>query len=199
MNKISMYALITSAAMLSTLGTMTQVSADPIPYEGRATLCYIGAVPPSVEQKGKSGVTYMSDVVSLYYIQTAPVGETPPAGLVNGWELLISDMKATMRVYWLDWTSALTPTAYVGTTGTVLEETGSIKTKDLSTLSGTLQGTGELAGISVDYVLTLNPDATPNCPGDYPAQCFDIVGGCLPAEPPYVEGPTVYEISGFVN
>lgn len=198
MNKISKYALITSAALLPTLGMVVLVSADPMPYEGTATMCWISAVPPSVEQKGKSGVTYMSDVVSLYYIQTAPVGETSPAGLVNGWELLISDMKATKQVYWLDWTGVLIPTDYVGIPGTALEETASIKTKDLSTLSGTWQGTGDLAGTSVDYVLTIIPDATPDCPSEQPLQCADI-NGCLPAEPPYVLGPTVYEMSGFVN
>lgn len=180
-------------------GYLAEAAADPAPYEGTATLCFIGAAPPSVEQKGKNGVTYVSDAVSLYYIQTAPVGTTPPAGLVNGWEVLTSDMKITNKVYWLDWTGVLTPTAYVGTTGTVLEETASIKTKDLSTLSGTWQGTGDLVGTSVDYVLVLNPAATPDCPSEYPPQCADILGGCLPAEPPYVEGPTVYDMSGFVN
>ena len=136
---------------------------------------------------------YVSDVVSLYYIQTAPAGDPPPAGLVNGWELLISDMKITRKVYWLDWTGVLIPTDYVGTTGTVLEETASVKTKDLSTLSGTWEGTGDLAGTSVDYVLTVNPDATPDCPSEHPDQCADV-GGCLPADP-----PTVYEMSGFVD
>lgn len=199
MNEIWKYASITSAALLLTLGVVAQVSADPVPYEGTATLCYIGATPPSVEQKGNSGVTYMSDVVSLYYMETAPVGTDPPAGLVNGWELLMSDLKITRKVYWLDWKGVLIPTDYLGVPGTTLEETASIKTKDLSTLSGTWQGTGDLAGTSVDYVLTIIPDATPNCPSEYPAQCAVIVGGCLPAEPPYVEGPTVYAMSGFVN
>ena len=199
MKKISKYMSITSAALLLVCGMMVQVSADPVPYEGTATLCYIGAVPPSVEQKGKSGVTYMSEVVSLYYMETAPIGTEPPAGLVNGWELLTSDMKITGKVYWLDWTGVLIPTVYVGMPGTTLEETASIKTKDLSTLSGTWQGTGDLVGTTVDYVLTIVPDATPVCPSEYPAQCADIEGGCLPAEPPYVEGPTVYEMSGFVN
>lgn len=199
MNKLSKYVSITFAALLLALGTVVQVSADPVPYEGTATLCFIGATPPSVEQKGKRGVTYMSDVVSLYYLETAPVGSDPPAGLVNGWEMLTSDMKITAKVFWLDWIGVLIPTDYIGMPGTTLEETASIKTKDLSTLSGTWQGTGDLADTSVDYVLTIIPDATPNCPSEQPAQCADIAGGCLPAEPPFVEGPTVYEMSGFVN
>jgi hypothetical protein len=196
MNTITKYAFTISMALLFALG-MSQTFAEPMPYEGTATLCFIGAEPPSVEQKGNASPTYVSNVVSLYYIQTAPVGETPPAGLVNGWELLISDMKITRKVYWLDWTSVLVPMDYVGKA--VLEETASVKTSDLSTLSGTLQGTGDLEGTSVDYVLTIIPDATPDCPSEQPLQCADIEGGCLPAVPPYVEGPTVYDISGFVN
>ena len=198
MNKITKYALTLSTAALFAVG-MLQALADPIPYEGTATLCFISAIPPQIDQKGNSGVSYMSGAVSLYFIQTAPVGGTPPEGLVNGWELLTSDMKSTRKVYWLNWTGVLTPTAYVGTTGTVLEETASIKTKDLSTLSGTWEGTGDLEGTSVDYVLTLNDDATPNCPSEQPLQCGDINGGCLPAEPPFFLGPTVYDMSGFVN
>jgi hypothetical protein len=180
--------------MLLGLGAL-QASDDDI-YLGTATLCYVGTVPPVVTQKGNSPVVYISNAVHLYYIQTAPIGETPPVGLVNGWELLVSDMKMTKTVSWLDWTGVLIPTDYLGTEGTTLEETASIKTKDLSTLSGTWQGTGELEGVSVDYVLTINEDASPDCPGVYPPQCEDI-GGCVPAEPPYYVGPTVYNMSGF--
>jgi len=186
----SIFSIITATA-LSFLVGMPQAVADPVPYSGTATLCFVGALPPTVEQKGKNGVTYVSDVVSLYYLQT-------DNALVNGWEVLTSSMKITKKVYWLDWTGVLTPTAYVGTTGTVLEETASIKTKDLSTLSGTWQGTGDLTGTSVDYVLVQNPTATQNCPSEQPLQCADV-GGCLPAEPPYVEDPTIYDMSGFVN
>lgn len=199
MSMVSKYTVITPVALLLALGAVVPVSADPVPYEGTATLCFIGATPPSVEQKGKNGVTYMSDVVSLYYLETAPVGTDPPYGLVNGWEMLTSDMKITAKVFWLDWIGVLIPTDYIGMPGTTLEETASIKTKDLSTLSGTWHGTGDLAGTSVDYVLTIIPDATPNCPSEQPAQCADITGGCLPAAPPFVTGPTVYEMSGFVN
>jgi hypothetical protein len=186
----SVLSIITATA-LSYLAGVPLAIADPVPYAGTATLCFVGAVPPTVEQKGNGGVSYLSGAVSLYYIQT-------DNALVNGWEVLTSDMKITKKVYWLDWTGVLTPTAYVGTTGTVLEETASIKTKDLSTLSGTWQGTGDLLGTSVDYVLVLDPVATPNCPSEQPIQCADV-GGCLPAEPPFVEGPTVYDMSGFVN
>ena len=178
---------------------MPQALADPIPYQGTATLCFIGAVPPSIEQKGEGGVTYVSDMVNLYYIQTAPVGVDPPAGLVNGWELLTSDMKIIEKVYRLDWKGVLTPTAYAGTTGTALEEIASIETSDLSTLSGTWRGSGELADTRVDYLLTVVPGAKADCPSDPPPQCADIAGGCLPAEPPFVEEPIVYDISGYVN
>ena len=68
--------------------------------------------PPVITQKGNSPVAYISNAVQLYYIQTAPVGEVPPVGLVNGWELLVSDMKMTKTVYWLDWTGVLIPTGY---------------------------------------------------------------------------------------
>ena len=193
MKRASKYAFTTFTTMLLGLGAL-QASASEGPYEGTATLCYVGAVPPVITQKGNSPVAYISNAVQLYYIQTAPVGEVPPVGLVNGWELLVSDMKMTKTVYWLNWTGVLVPTGYPE--GTALEETAAIKTKDLSTLSGTWQGTGELEGVSVDYVLTINEDATPDCPGVYPPQCEDI-GGCVPAEPPYYVGPTVYDMSGF--
>ena len=176
---------------LSFLFTSQNANADPVPYEGSATLCFIGGTPPTVDQKGKGGVSYVSDVVSVYYIQTNH-------DLVNGWEVLTSGMKATKKVYWLSWTGVLIPTAYVGTPGTTLSETAEIKTKDLSTLSGTWQGTGALEGTSVDYVLTVNPTATASCPSEQPPQCADIEGGCLPAVPPYTE-PVVYDMSGFVN
>jgi len=198
MNKISKFVFTTSTALLLTWGTL-QVSADPIPYAGTATLCYVGGEAPSVEQKGEDGVSHVSGLVSVYFIQTAPVGTEPPAGLVNGWELLVSDMKISKEAYWLDWTGVLTPTAYSHMTGTVLKETASIKTKDLSTLSGTWQGTGDLAGTSVDYVLTVVPGAVPDCPSERPPQCEDIAGGCLPAKPPYVEDFIIYDMSGFVN
>ena len=197
MSKFSKSAFITSVALLPALAVI-DVSADPMPYEGTATLCFVGATPPVVDRKGKSPVSYVSNAVQLYYMQTAPIGEDPPVGLVNGWELLISNMKITKQVYWLDWTGVLIPTDYIGMPGTALEEAASIKTKDLSTLSGTWQGTGDLAGTSVDYVLTIIPDATPDCPSEHPPQCADIVGGCLPAIPPYVQDPAVYAMSGFV-
>ena len=198
MNKISKYVFATSVALLLGWG-MSQLSADSLPYAGTATLCYVGGEAPTVEQKGEGGVSHVSGLVSVYYIQTAPVGTEPPAGLVNGWELLVSDMKISKDAYWLDWTGVLTPTAYSHVTGTVLKETTSIKTKDLSTISGTWQGTGDLAGTSVDYVLTVAPDTTPDCPSEKPPQCEDITGGCLPAIPPYVGTSVVYDMSGFVN
>ena len=188
-NKLFFSAVVATALM--PLVQAPQAIADSVPYSGIATLCFVGAVPPQVDQKGNNGVTYMSDVVSLYYIQT-------DNDLVNGWEVLISDAKITKGLFWLDWNGVLTPTDYVGTTGTVLEETNSIKTKDPSTLSGTWQGTGDLLGTSVDYVLVLDAVAEPDCPIEHPSQCADV-GGCLPAEPPYFEGPTVYNMSGFVN
>jgi hypothetical protein len=198
MNKVSKYVFTTSVALLFGLEVL-HLSADPLPYAGTATLCYVGAEAPSVEQKGEDGVSHVSGLVSVYYIQTAPVGTGPPAGLVNGWELVVSDMKISKETYWLDWTGVLTPTAYSHMTGTVLRETASLKTKDLSTLSGTWQGTGDLVGTSVDYVLTVVPGATPDCPSEYPPQCEDMAGGCHPAKPPYVEDFIVYEMSGFVN
>jgi hypothetical protein len=198
MNRISKFIFTTSTALLLAWGVL-QVSADPLPYAGTASLCYVGAEAPSVEQKGEDGVSHVSGLVSVYYIQTAPVGADSPSGLVNGWELLVSDMKISKEGYWLDWTGVLTPTAYSHLTGTVLRETASIKTTDLSTLSGTWQGTGDLAGTSVDYVLTVAPGATPDCPGEYPPQCEDLAGGCLEAKPPYVEDYIVYDMSGFVN
>jgi hypothetical protein len=192
------HGITTSAALLLALGVLP-VLADSTPYRGTATLCFIGAVPPTVKQADRDGVSRVSDLVSLYYIQTAPPGIDPPVGLVNGWELLTSDMKFTGKEYWLSWTGVLAPTAYADRTGTVLEETASIETKDLSTLSGTWQGTGDLAGTRVDYTLTVIPGATPDCPSEHPPQCADIEGGCLPAESPAVREPTVYDMSGVVN
>jgi hypothetical protein len=198
MNKLKKFVITASTILLVAWGILP-VSADPVPYAGTATLCYVGGEAPSVEQKGEDGVSHVSGLVSIYYIQTAPAGLDSPAGLVNGWELLISDMKISGETYWLDWTGVLTPTTYSHLTGTVLEETTSIKTKDLSTLSGTWQGTGDLAGTSVDYVLTVVPDATPECPGEYPPQCENVAGGCLPAKPPYVENTVVYDMTGVVH
>jgi hypothetical protein len=198
MIKISKFTFLISMALLLGL-SVVPVSADPVPYAGTATLCYIGAKAPLVKQQGQGEESHVSGLVSVYFIQTAPIGVDPPAGLVNGWELLTSDMKISTEAYWLDWTGVLTPTAYLGATGTVLKETASIKTKDLSKISGTWQGTGDLAGTSVDYVLTIVPDAAPDCPREYPPQCEELAGGCLPAEAPYVEKTTVYEMSGFVN
>jgi hypothetical protein len=195
---ICKHGFITSAALLLALG-MSQVLADSTPYKGTATLCFIGSAPPTIKQAGEDGVSSMSDLVSLYYIQTAPPGLDPPVGLVNGWELLTSDMKIVGKEYQLAWTGVLIPTAYAHKTGTVLAETAYIETKDLSTLSGTWQGKGDLAGTHVDYTLTIIQSATPDCPSEYPPQCADIEGGCLPAEPPAVREPTVYDISGIVN
>jgi hypothetical protein len=162
-------------------------------------LCFIGATPPTIKQAGEDGISSMSGMVSLYYIQTAPPGLDAPVGLVNGWELLTSDMKIVGKEYQLAWTGVLIPSAYADSKGTALAETAYIETKDLSTLSGTWQGKGDLAGNHVDYSLTIIPDATPDCPSDHPPQCADIEGGCLPAEPPAVRKPTVYGISGSVN
>ena len=194
MNAITKYAFSTSTAVLLAWG-MLQAWADPIAYEGTASLCWQGELSPSVEQKGKAGVTYVSNVVSLYWIQTAPdEADFAPAGLVNGWGLLISDMKITRAVYWLDWIATLYPSDYQDDPETVLEETASVKTKDLSTLSGTWQGTGQLEGTVVDYVLVVDPDADLNCPGVYPPPCFFIEGGCMEAQE-----TLVYDMSGFVN
>jgi len=186
-----------SAALLLAFG-MLQAFADTMPYKGTATLCFVGAIPPVVKHADEDGVSKVSNLVSLYYIQTAPAGAVSSPGLVNGWELLTSDMVITGEEYRLDWTGVLTPTAYAGTPGTALEEMASIETKDLSTLSGTWQGTGELIGTRVDYVLTIIPDAKPECPSEPPPQCTDIEGGCQPAEPPAVREPTVYDMSGVV-
>jgi len=196
MQAIGRSALSTSTALLFAFAALPAL-ADTSRFEGTATLCFIGAVPASVEQKDNGETTYVSDMVSLYYLKTAPVGASPAAGLVNGWELLVSDMKIAGKEYWLDWTGILTPTAYAGTSGTALEETASIQTTDLSMLHGTWLGTGELEGVRVDYVLTVNPDTAPDCPGEQPSQCADVAGGCLPAQPP--QPPIVYDISGFVH
>ena len=194
MNKISKYAFVTSSAALLVLWTPRALP-DSISYDGTATLCFTGRLPPSVEREDEDGVTYVSNIVSLYFIRTAPVAaDTAPAGLVNGWELLISNMKSKTNMYWLEWTGVLIPTAFAGTTGTVLEETASIETTDLSTLSGTWQGTGELSETSVDYVLKVDPDSSADCPSEEPPQCAGIEGGCM-----RVQQPLVYRISGSVS
>jgi hypothetical protein len=73
-----------------------------------------------------------------------------------------------------------------------------IKTKDLSTISGAWEGTGDLLGTTVEYELIPQANPVPACDYDNPpAVCSDI-GGCLPAVEPYAE-PLVYEISGWVS
>ena len=194
MNKMSKYAFVASLAAFLVLWTPRALP-DSISYEGTATLCFTGRLPPSVEREEEGGVTFVSNIVSLYYIRTAPVAtDTAPAGLVNGWELLISNMKSKTNMYWLEWTGILIPAPYAGTTGTVLKETASIETTDLSTLSGTWQGTGELSDTSVDYVLKVDPDSSTNCPSEEPPQCAGIDGGCMRAQQ-----PLVYRISGSVS
>jgi hypothetical protein len=174
-------------------------SGDSIAYAGTATLCYIGAQAPLVEVSEEDGEKRVSGLVSLYYIQTAPSRAEPPGGLVNGWEVLTSDMKISGEAYTLEWTGVLAPTAYIGMAGTVLKETATVKTRDLSTLSGTWHGSGDLEGTLVDYVLKMIPGAEAKCPDEYPPQCKDMTGGCLPAEAPQVENPVVYDMSGFVR
>jgi hypothetical protein len=194
MNTIGKYAFTASMAASLALW-MPRALSDPMLYEGTATLCFTGSLSPSVVRDDEAGVTYISNIVSLYYIQTAPVAADPaPAGLVNGWELLISDMKSKANMYWIKWTGVLVPAAYASTTGTVLEEIASIETTDLSTLSGTWRGAGELSDISVDYVLTIDPDSPPTCPGEQPPQCAGIEGGCMRAQQPFV-----YRITGSVS
>lgn len=194
MNRISKYAFLVFSAAFLVLWTPRALP-DSGSYEGTATLCFTGRFPPSVVREDEGGVTYVSNIVSLYYIQTAPVAAgTAPAGLVNGWELLISSMKSKTNMYWLEWTGVLIPTAYAGTTGTALKETASIETTDLSRLSGTWQGTGELSDTSVDYVLKVDPDSSTNCPSEEPPQCAGIEGGCISAQQ-----PLVYRISGSVS
>ena len=70
MNNVSKYVFTTSVALLLG-GGMLQLSAEPLPYAGTATLCYVGAEAPSVEQKGEDGVSHVSGLVAVYYIQTA--------------------------------------------------------------------------------------------------------------------------------
>ena len=194
MNKNSKYAFVISMAAILVLW-MPRALSDSMFYEGTATLCFTSRLPPSTERDDKDGVTYVSNMVSLYYIQTAPVApDTAFGGLVNGWELLISDMKSKANIFWLEWTGVLIPTAYADRTGTALKETASIETTDLSTLSGAWQGTGELSDISVDYVLKVDPDSPTNCPSEEPPQCAGIDGGCMRAQQPFV-----YRISGSVS
>lgn len=194
MNTICKYALTASMAVSLALW-MPRALSDPMSYEGTATLCFTGSFAPSVEKDDEAGVTYISNIVSLYYIQTAPVAADPvPAGLVNGWELLISEMKSKKNMYWLKWTGVLIPATYASTAGTVLEEVASIETTDLSTLSGAWRGTGELSGIRVDYVLKVDPDSPPTCPSEQPPQCAGIEGGCMQALEPFV-----YRITGSVS
>ena len=194
MNTISKYAFTASLAASLALW-MPRALSDSMLYEGTATLCFTGSLSPSVERDDEAGVTYVSNIVSLYYIQTAPVAaDTAAVGLVNGWELLISDMKSKANTYWLKWTGVLIPAAYASTTGTVLQEVASIETTDLSTLSGTWRGAGELSSVSVDYVLTIDLDSPPTCPSEQPPQCAGIEGGCMQAQQPFV-----YRITGSVS
>jgi hypothetical protein len=194
MNTISKFAF-TASITASLALWMPPALSDPMLYEGTATLCFTGSLSPSVERDDAAGVTYVSNIVSLYYIQTAPVAADPaPAGLVNGWELLIAEMKSKTNMYWLKWTGVLIPAAYAGSAGTVLKEVASIETADLSTLSGTWRGAGELSGTSVDYVLTVDSDLPPTCPSEQPPQCAGIEGGCMQAQQPFV-----YRITGSVS
>ena len=185
-----------AASMTAVLAFWTSPAfSDPVSYEGTATLCFTGGSPPSIERDDQSGLTYVSNIVSLYYIRTSPVAaDSSHEGLINGWELLISDMESSTNMYRLKWTGVLIPTAYAGKTDTALEEIASIKTTDLSTLSGTWQGTGELSGTSVDYLLVLDSDTPADCPSEQPSQCADIEGGCMQAQEPFV-----YRLSGSVR
>lgn len=193
-NTTGKYALAVSVTALLALW-MRPAFSEPVSYEGTATLCFTSRSSPSIERDDQSGVTYISNIVSLYYIRTSPVAaDSAHEGLINGWELLVSDMESSTNMYWLKWTGVLVPTAYAGKTGTALEETASIRTTDLSTLSGTWRGTGELSGISVDYLLTVDPDTPADCPGEHPPQCAGIEGGCMqPLE------PIVYHLSGSMR
>ena len=200
----SMRKCVTNTTIKSVLTTsitallalwMPKALSDTVLYEGTATLCFTSRLSPSVEWDEKAGVTHVSNIVSLYYIQTTPVAaDSASAGLVNGWGLLISDMKSNTNEYWLKWTGVFIPTAYADRTGTALEEIASIETTDLSTLSGTWRGTGELTGTIVDYVLTVDLDTPPDCPSKQPLQCAGIEGGCMQAQQ-----PLVYRLSGSVS
>lgn len=180
---------VLSACVLSVAVQIPQAVAEPVGYEGTATLCFVSATPPIVVEKRNK--TLAEGVVSVYLIET----DHP---LVSGWEVLDLDWKITKHWTFISGEGVLVPYGYEGT-DTALVENVQIKTKDLSMMIGEWQGSGELLGTTVQYELIPQTEPVPVCNhDDPPAVCGDI-GGCLPAIPPYVEDPIVYDVSGWVD
>lgn len=181
--------VVLNACALLIAVQIPQAVAEPVGYEGTATLCFVSTTPPIVEEKRNK--TLVEGVVSVYLIET----DHP---LVSGWEVLDLDWKITKHWTFINGEGVLVPYGYEGT-DTALVENVQIKSKDLSTMIGEWQGSGELLGTTVEYELIPQAEPVPVC--DYsapPAVCGDI-GGCFPAKPPYVADPIVYDLSGWVD
>lgn len=199
----SIFSLSSLAAALLMGGMQAGVAADPAPFEGVATLCAISPeviAPP--EQKGKSGVLVQYDMKFYYLIETEGAD-----GLMNGWEDQTNNWKQTKSgtdFYWGD--TYFIPDAHAGYGA--LEEDFRFKAAEiLEGISGTLKGSGDLEGVTVDYQLSA-PYLTDV--GAFPGRCWEYTSLCETCFPALMPGPDgipgndddqfhQYDMSGWVD
>ena len=183
-----------SAAALVIGGGVWQAAAAGEMYSGTATTCAIDLSELSEETK-PNGFTYTSGVVMHHLVATnhelmnGPVAvtsnsklKTTPKGSVTGWYWGESTM-------WPDQVAA----------GSTLEETFKFKAKDASEISGTFYGTGDLEGVTVEFVETFDPAIPQEYCDEYPP-CV-AAGTCIPVHPDSPEGfnlPYVTRFEGVI-
>ncbi len=191
---------MSSVATLALMAGAAQIAAasDPVegPYAGTATLCAIDRTGMTVEQRGKSGITYTYNQVLLFRIDADPNTDND---LMHGWETLTSNTKATSAGGGYSWGEAvLEPDDYAGT----LVDNFKFPVKQSENISGTYEGTGALDGVTVDYALA------PAMPGTLPeTACQEVPWTCGPFDPTnpapttceYMPPGVGYFMSGWVN
>jgi hypothetical protein len=167
------------------------ICAAAVPFEGTATLCAINPFGSTTETRGNNGVTYTYDLVMLYRIQT----DNP---LMNGWEVLTSNSKLSKNntgYYWGD--AVLTPDLHAGT-GTLVDQF-KFNAQQSANISGTYSGTGDLDGTTVEYELSVDPNAA-FC-DTLPPQCNSVMP-CIPICESCGEGfnvPFGYLMNGLIE
>jgi hypothetical protein len=177
------YLFGTSAALLLTAGSIYPVvAAEPEPFTAVSTLC---AISPNVltppDQKGNHGVLVQTDMTYIYRNQALD-----DQSLMNAWENHTNNWKQTPRgveFYWGHNTNI--PDDHAGT-GT-LEEDFKFKASELADgITGVLQGTGDLEGVTIEYELT-PPNVLPA--SEYPVECYGYVALCPECFPAITPGP----------
>lgn len=158
--------LSASVTLLFAIGATQVAVAQEVPFEGKVNLCAVDFTHRTVEEKGK-GKIIERDMVYLYRIVT-----DYPA--INGWDVMTFDFTTdrdgrqytTGDIFFI-------PDEYAA--GAFQEQLFNLLITD--SMPGRFLGLGSLAGVTVDYTLSVNlPEAEycfdhPYC-DDHPGACF---------------------------